>query len=174
MNAVESAPSANRSRSRFGARKAVRKASYPVPAPKRLENIWSRANPSTRLHITASPTIPVARMFPVGWEAGDEGRDTRGRCQNPTAGPPAQQASSALLLATTRGAGLLAGHTFVTFPARTAATGFLLGGGFLFRRSFGCHISCYENRRTPDVPAATVFINGLWGRNPRLPGATVP
>ncbi len=64
MNAVESAPSAKRSRRRFGARNAAMNASLAVPAPKSAAKICSRANPSTRLHITASPTIPAARVLP--------------------------------------------------------------------------------------------------------------
>ena len=63
MNAVESAPSANRSRNRFGRRKAIRKASRSFPAPKSPAKICSRIRPRTRLERTASPTTPVARVL---------------------------------------------------------------------------------------------------------------
>src|SRR4029077_7896103 len=62
-NAVDSAPSANRSRSRFGMRKAMVNASMTRPPPKRAAKICSRARPSTRLQSTASPTTPAARVF---------------------------------------------------------------------------------------------------------------
>ena len=58
-NAVESAPSANKSRRRFGARNAIRKS--PIEAvPKRELNRTSRTSPSTRLHITAMAMTPLA------------------------------------------------------------------------------------------------------------------
>ena|SRR5438132_5794956 len=63
MNAVESAPSANKSRSKFGTRNAMRKASRFFPAPKSPAKICSRMSPSTREHITATPTTPVARVL---------------------------------------------------------------------------------------------------------------
>src|SRR5256885_13530980 len=63
MNAVESAPSANRSRKRFGNRNAIRKASRFLPAPKSPANTCSRINPRTREHITARLTTPVARVL---------------------------------------------------------------------------------------------------------------
>ena len=62
-NAVESAPSANRSRSRFGARNAVMNMSRFPPAPKSELKIISRASPSRRLHMTAMPTTPAARVL---------------------------------------------------------------------------------------------------------------
>ena len=61
--AVESAPSAKRSRKRLGMRKATLKASMAMPAPKSAARICSLANPSKRLHITATPTIPAARVL---------------------------------------------------------------------------------------------------------------
>ena len=63
INAVESAPSAKRSRSRFGTRKANKNASRSFPAPKSPAKTCSRINPSTREHITATPTTPVARVL---------------------------------------------------------------------------------------------------------------
>src|ERR1700722_2436051 len=62
-NAVDSAPSANRSRSRFGIRNAAVKASIAAPPPNRAAKICSRASPSSRLHITARPMIPAALVF---------------------------------------------------------------------------------------------------------------
>ena len=59
-NAVESAPSAKRSRNMFGARNAVRKASMFFEAPKSAAITVSRTSPSSRLHITARPTMLVA------------------------------------------------------------------------------------------------------------------
>ncbi len=61
--AVESAPSANRSRSRFGMRNAMVNASMMRPPPKSAAKICSRASPRTRLQSTASPTTPAARVF---------------------------------------------------------------------------------------------------------------
>ncbi len=63
MKAVESAPSANKSRSRFGSRNAIRNASRFFPAPKRPANTISRIKPSTRLHRMAMATTPVARVL---------------------------------------------------------------------------------------------------------------
>ena len=63
MNAVESAPSANKSRNRFGNRNAIRKASRFLPAPKSPAKTCSRINPSRREHMTATPTTPVARVL---------------------------------------------------------------------------------------------------------------
>ena len=57
MKAVESAPSANRSRNRFGVLNAMVKASIDRPAPKSMPKTTSRTSPSTREHITAKPTI---------------------------------------------------------------------------------------------------------------------
>ncbi len=65
MNAVESAPSANRSRSRFGMRNAMVKASSSKAPPNSAAKTCSRANPNRRLHITARPTMPAARVFRV-------------------------------------------------------------------------------------------------------------
>ncbi len=182
MNAVESAPSAKRSRRRFGARNAAMKASFAVPAPNSAAKICSRANPSTRLHITANPTMPVARILAFldgtsdGWVAGrpTDGRDgdTPGRCQNPP-GSATTGTLAPLLLTTALCAGLLSGHVFIAGPASIAAL-FLLGSRFLFRRSFGCHISWYGSRLQPDVgKTATSSGNWLiWNR--WLPGAVVP
>ena len=63
MNAVESAPSANRSRNKFGNRNAIRNASRFLPAPKRPANTISRISPRMRLDRMAMPTIPVARVL---------------------------------------------------------------------------------------------------------------
>ena len=63
MKAVERAPSANRSRNKFGRRNAIKNASRFFPAPKSPAKICSRISPRTRLHRTASPTIPVARVL---------------------------------------------------------------------------------------------------------------
>src|SRR5262245_29418359 len=63
-NAAESAPSANRSRSRFGMRKAVMNASSSRPAPKQTANTCSRTTPSTRLAATAMLTTPARRASP--------------------------------------------------------------------------------------------------------------
>jgi hypothetical protein len=58
--AVESAPSANRSRSRFGIRNAAMK--YCISrVPKSALKMISRASPSTREHITAAATMAVFR-----------------------------------------------------------------------------------------------------------------
>jgi hypothetical protein len=64
MNAVDSAPSANKSRSRFGNRNAIKNASRFFPAPNRPANTISRINPRTRLDRIAMPTIPAARVLP--------------------------------------------------------------------------------------------------------------
>ena len=69
--AVESAPSAKRSRSMFGARNAVKNASMFRVAPKSAAITTSRINPSTRLQKMAMPTIPVARVLTRwAWAAG--------------------------------------------------------------------------------------------------------
>src|SRR5262252_291001 len=62
-NAVERAPSANKSRSRFGMRKAMVNASITRPPPNSAAKICSRARPSTRLQSTARPTTPAALVF---------------------------------------------------------------------------------------------------------------
>ena len=61
--AVESAPSAKRSRNMLGARKAVRNASMLREAPKSAAITISRINPSTRLQSTARPTMLVALVL---------------------------------------------------------------------------------------------------------------
>src|ERR1700675_2842353 len=76
MNAVESAPSATRSRSKFGNRNAIRNASRFLPAPKSPAKACSRINPSTREHITAMPTTPVARVLTRWGSAIGEQRTT--------------------------------------------------------------------------------------------------
>src|SRR6266436_9696241 len=63
MKAVDSAPSANKSRSKFGNRNAIRNASRFFPAPNRLANTISRIKPSTRLHRMEMATTPVARVL---------------------------------------------------------------------------------------------------------------
>src|SRR6266480_3100453 len=63
MNAVESAPSAKRSRNMLGTRNAIRKASRFFPAPKRAVKSTSRIRPRTRLDRIAMPTMPVARVL---------------------------------------------------------------------------------------------------------------
>src|SRR4030095_3768304 len=64
MNAVDSAPSANKSRSRYGNQNAIKNASRFFPAPKRPANIISRIKPRMRLDRIAMPTIPAARGPP--------------------------------------------------------------------------------------------------------------
>ena len=63
MKAVESAPSANKSRNKLGSRNAIKNASRFLPAPNNPAKICSRISPSTRLQRTARPTIPVARVL---------------------------------------------------------------------------------------------------------------
>src|SRR5260370_12589151 len=63
MKAVESAPSANKSRSKFGNRNAIKKASRYFPAPNKPANTISRIKPRTRLDKMAMPTTPVARVL---------------------------------------------------------------------------------------------------------------
>src|SRR5262249_50391825 len=60
-NAADSAPSANRSRSRFGMRNAVMNASSSRPAPNSIAKTCSRTTPSTRLASTAMLTTPARR-----------------------------------------------------------------------------------------------------------------
>ncbi len=62
-NAVDNAPSANRSRNMFGARNAVRNASRLRVAPKSEAMTISRTSPRMRLHKIAIPTTPVARAL---------------------------------------------------------------------------------------------------------------
>ena len=63
MKAVESAPSANKSRNKLGSRNAIKNASRFLPAPNKPAKICSRISPKTRLQRTARPTIPVARVL---------------------------------------------------------------------------------------------------------------
>ena len=63
MKAVESAPSANKSRNRFGKRNAIKNASRFFPAPNKPANTISRIKPRTRLDRMAMPTTPVARVL---------------------------------------------------------------------------------------------------------------
>ncbi len=72
-NAVDNAPSANRSRSRFGMRNAAVNASIAPPPPNRAAKTCSRARPSKRLHITASPMIPAALVFSFSVGSSGEG-----------------------------------------------------------------------------------------------------
>src|SRR5579885_3246566 len=67
MNAVDRAPSAKRSRSRFGMRKAMVNASMMRPPPKRAAKTCSRTTPSTRLQSTARATMVAARVFSFSW-----------------------------------------------------------------------------------------------------------
>ena len=62
-NAVESAPSAKRSRNILGARNAVRNASMLRLAPNIAAKTTSRISPRTRLQRIAIPTTPVARVL---------------------------------------------------------------------------------------------------------------
>ena len=62
-NAVESAPSAKRSRNMLGARNAVRNASMLRLAPNMAAKTTSRISPRTRLQRIAAPTTPVARVL---------------------------------------------------------------------------------------------------------------
>ena len=65
-NAVESAPSAKRSRNILGARNAVRNASMFRLAPNMAAKTTSRISPRTRLQRIATPTTPVARAL-IRW-----------------------------------------------------------------------------------------------------------
>ena len=64
-NAALIAPSAKRSRTRFGIRNATRNASISLPAPKRTASTWSRTRPSSRLVSVASPISPADRAMRV-------------------------------------------------------------------------------------------------------------
>ncbi len=57
--AWENAPSANRRRSRFGSRKATKKASVSRLAPKAQAMTTSRTSPSTRESTVLAPTVAV-------------------------------------------------------------------------------------------------------------------
>src|SRR5580704_5876610 len=61
MNALDNAPSANRSRVRLGMRNPRLKASLIRPAPNRRAITVSRSSPVTRLISTASETTPAER-----------------------------------------------------------------------------------------------------------------
>src|SRR5579885_222292 len=64
INEIDSAPSANKSRSRLGARNAIRKT--PIDeVPKNELNNTSRIRPRKRLNKTAMPIMPVAFTFKV-------------------------------------------------------------------------------------------------------------
>src|SRR5205085_9935249 len=60
MNAAESAPSANRSRSRLGTRNATLNASVAKPAPKNAAITCSRASPRIRDAMVAIETRPAS------------------------------------------------------------------------------------------------------------------
>ena len=62
VNAVESAPSAKRSRSRFGMRNAAMKTSESVDAPNMKAKTCSRTTPIRREPITARPTTAAERF----------------------------------------------------------------------------------------------------------------
>ena len=62
MKAVDSAPSAKRSRSRFGKRKAMRKSPMNAVPNRALKRI-SRTSPSMRLSMTAAAITPLARVL---------------------------------------------------------------------------------------------------------------
>src|SRR5262249_17977706 len=84
MNAVESAPSAKRSRNKFGNRNAIRNASRFLPAPNRPAKIISRTRPRMRLDRMAMPTTPVARVLIRRSSAAAIGGHFVGRlCQTP-------------------------------------------------------------------------------------------
>src|SRR3954453_23408888 len=57
------APSANRSRSRLGMRKATKYASIALPAPKSDASTCSRTRPSNRLVIVAAPADAAERAI---------------------------------------------------------------------------------------------------------------
>ncbi len=62
IKAVERAPSAKRSRSKFGARNAI--VNIPIKAdPNSPANSISRISPRTREHITATAMTPLALVF---------------------------------------------------------------------------------------------------------------
>src|SRR5882672_12149994 len=60
-NAALIAPSANRSRTRFGMRNATLKASMALPAPNIDASSWSRTSPRMRLVIVAAPADAAER-----------------------------------------------------------------------------------------------------------------
>ncbi|OPY16002.1 MAG: hypothetical protein A4E74_02058 [Syntrophus sp. PtaB.Bin075] len=61
INATVREPSPKSRLSRLGIRKATKKASVAIPAPKKAATTISLINPKIRLSIVASPTIPAAR-----------------------------------------------------------------------------------------------------------------
>jgi hypothetical protein len=63
MNAVDSAPSANKSRSKFGNRNAIKNASR-FFLRRRDQQTPSRESAEQRLDRIARPTIPAARVLP--------------------------------------------------------------------------------------------------------------
>ncbi len=63
VNAVESAPSAKRSRSKFGIRNAAKNASANIVVPNMKAKICSRTTPSRREPITAMPTTIAERLL---------------------------------------------------------------------------------------------------------------
>ena len=71
-NALLIAPSANRSRTRFGTRKATLYASVASPAPNSAARTCSRTTPSTRLVIVAAPADAAERASVEGGEDGGE------------------------------------------------------------------------------------------------------
>ena len=60
-NAALMAPSANRSRTRLGIRKATLNASIALPAPNIDASTWSRTSPKMRLVIVATPADAAER-----------------------------------------------------------------------------------------------------------------
>src|SRR4029079_2168501 len=67
-NAALIAPSANKSRTRFGIRKATLKASMAFPAPNIDASTWSRTRPRMRLVIVAAAGEPAERAIRLRWE----------------------------------------------------------------------------------------------------------
>src|SRR5262245_51706140 len=67
-NAALIAPSANRSRTRFGIRKATLKASMALLAPNIDASTWSRTRPRMRLVMVAAPADAAARASRLCWE----------------------------------------------------------------------------------------------------------
>src|SRR5512138_244329 len=67
-NAAVIAPSANRSRTTFGIRKATLKASMALPAPNIDASTWSRTRPRMRLVIVAAPADAAERASRLCWE----------------------------------------------------------------------------------------------------------
>src|SRR5262245_7808864 len=98
MNAAESAPSANRSRRRFGTRNATLNASVAIPAPKNAAITCSRARPSTRDAMVAIETRPASATT-RGFEGGGAGAPSAsGRTLGATPGAASFDPVSAPLL----------------------------------------------------------------------------